>query len=183
MGIQKGGFGFVSEAAGQISEPCQSVHSFFLYFSKKYPHTSGILTWSQRMHVNLSCVGLCDHLDGGLERHTRQIFTAELLKLWSIQSKVALSPKPVRDCCPTTAYFNTENTVSKWMLRSFFVLCCCCPPQCSYLCTTLNLLLSSLCSLAKSGSQVDIISLNDSSRAKWLCRSSSVLLAFGDSHT
>lgn len=153
---------------------------FFLYSCKKHPCTSGILTWSQRMHVNLSCVGLYDHLDDGLERHTRQIFTAELLKLWSIQSKVALSPKPVRFCCPTAVYFSTEKTVSKWMFRSFFVLCCCCPPQCS---TNLNLLLSSLCSLAKSGSQVDIISLNDSSRAKWLCRGSSVLLAFGDSHT
>lgn len=31
--------------------------------------------------MNLSCVGLYDHLDDGLERHTRQIFTAELLKL------------------------------------------------------------------------------------------------------
>lgn len=96
----------------------------------------------------MSCVGLYDHLDDGLERHTRQIFTAELLKLWSIQSKLALSPKLVRSCCPTAVYFSTEKTVSKWMFRSFFVLCCCCPPQCN---TTLNLLLSSLCSLAKSG--------------------------------
>lgn len=67
----------MSEAAGQISEPYQSVQSLL---SLLLQEASLHYMISEDARESVMC-GLYDHLDDGLERHTRQIFTAELLKL------------------------------------------------------------------------------------------------------
>lgn len=71
----------MSEAAGQISEPYQSVHSLLSLLLQESSLHFRNLNMISEDHVKMSCVGLYNHLDDGLERHTRQIFTAELLKL------------------------------------------------------------------------------------------------------
>lgn len=71
----------MSEAAGQISEPYQSVQSLLsLLLQEASLHFRNLNMISEDARESVMC-GLYDHLDDGLERHTRQIFTAELLKL------------------------------------------------------------------------------------------------------